>query len=122
LFVLSPFAYDQSVRGLNSEPLHLFLVIWAIAFFLRFLAIRHWSYLILLAFTLGLDYLDRVNGLFLAFSAFAVLISFELSQYLLGSEHRGAAAARANSGRQTPNAKRLAPNVAWWHYLLAASF
>jgi Dolichyl-phosphate-mannose-protein mannosyltransferase len=85
LFVLNPFVYDQSVHGLNTEPLHLFLLICIIACFLRYIMIRHWVYLWLVAFTIGLDYLDRVNGLFLAISALAVLICFECSRYLLGS-------------------------------------
>src|SRR6266481_1893361 len=44
LFVLNPFVYDQSVRGLNTEPLHLFLLICIIACFLRHIATRHWIY------------------------------------------------------------------------------
>ena len=88
LFVLNPFVYDQSVRGLNTEPLHLFLLICIIACFLRHIATRHWIYLSLLSFAIGLDYLDRVNGLFLAISAFAVLFCFALSQYFFRSEHR----------------------------------
>jgi hypothetical protein len=86
LFVLNPFVYDQSVRGLNTEPLHLFLLICIIACFLRYLTFRHWVYLWLLAFTVGLDYLDRVNGLFLAISAFVVLLCFECSRYFVGTK------------------------------------
>jgi hypothetical protein len=71
LFVLNPFVYDQSVHGLNTEPLHLLLLICIIACFLRYLALRHWIYLLLLFFAIGLDYLDRINGLFLAISALA---------------------------------------------------
>jgi 4-amino-4-deoxy-L-arabinose transferase-like glycosyltransferase len=55
LFVLNPFVYDQSVRGLNTEPLHLFLLICIIACFLRYAAVRHRIYLSLLFFAIGLD-------------------------------------------------------------------
>jgi hypothetical protein len=97
LFVLNPFVYDQSVRGLNTEPLHLFLLICIIASFLRYVAVRHWIYLSLLALTLGLDYLDRINGLFLAFSAIAVLICFAFGQYFFGPEHRSILATRQHA-------------------------
>ena len=98
LFVLNPFVYDQSVPGLNSEPLHLFLLICIIACFLRYVTRWHWVYLLLLFFAIGLDYLDRVNGSFLAVTAFAVLLCFEFSQYFFGSErHPGLAARDANT-------------------------
>jgi hypothetical protein len=87
LFVVNPFVYDQSVRGLNTEPLHLFLLICIIACFLRYLTTHRWIYLWLLSLTIGLDYLDRINGSFLAISAFVVLICFECSRYLLGTKH-----------------------------------
>jgi hypothetical protein len=88
LFVLNPFVYDQAIHGLNREPLHLFLLIWIITCLLRYIAVRDWIYLLLLAFTIGLDYLDRINGLFLAISAVAVLLCFALSQYFFRPEHR----------------------------------
>ena len=127
LFVLNPFVYDQSVHGLNTEPLHLFLLICVIACFLRHTAVRHWIYLSLLAFTIGLDYLDRINGLFLAISAFAVLLCFALSQYFFRPKHRAdmssdlsfEASARA-SGASNDQAKSDTPHTAsWWHYLIA---
>jgi dolichyl-phosphate-mannose-protein mannosyltransferase len=140
LFVLNPFVYDQSVRGLNTEPLHLFLLICIIACFVRYVIVRHWIYLWLLGLTVGLDYLDRINGSFLAIAAFVILICFELSQYLFRPEHPAVTphsrdpvipATRANAenrltdpavaGSVSPHhAKRLTPNVAWWHYALAA--
>ncbi len=117
LFVLSPFAYDQSVHGLATEPLHLFLLICTIACFLRYVATRHWIYLSLLALTVGLDYLDRVNGLFLAISAFAVLGCFALSQHLLGSDHPLIRTRRQSDDRAKSDTQNT---VSWWHYLLAA--
>ncbi len=120
LFVLNPFVYDQSVRGLNTEPLHLFLLICIIACLLRFTAVRHWIYLLLLAFTIGLDYLDRINGLFLAVSAFAVLLCFAVSQFFFGPEHH-AGLSFETSGVSDDRAKLDAPHtVSWWHYLGAA--
>jgi hypothetical protein len=111
LFVLNPFVYDQSVHGLNTEPLHLFLLICIVACFLRYIAVGHWIYLWLLALTVGLDYLDRVNGSFLAISAFVVLFCFALFRYIFGSERRWITATRSGqpdialaiSERQTPN-------------------
>jgi Dolichyl-phosphate-mannose-protein mannosyltransferase len=143
LFVLSPFVYDQSVPGLNTEPLHLFLLICIIACFLRYITLRHWIYLLLLFFTIALDYLDRVNGSFLAISAFAVLISFEFSQYFFGANRASILAMRRadlpgeafvalrNHGREfakseasgvsADEAKSETPSVvSWWHYLVAA--
>jgi hypothetical protein len=143
LFVLNPFVYDQSVPGLNSEPLHLFLLICIIACFLRYITRRHWIYLLLLFFTIALDYLDRVNGSFLAISAFAVLIGFEFSQYFFGAtrasilamRHAGlsddmssealakeeASAKSEASGVSDDGAKSDTPSVvSWWHYLVAA--
>ena len=146
LFVLNPFVYDQSVHGLNTEPLHLFLLIWTIAFFLHYIRLGHWIYLVLLFFTIGLDYLDRVNGLFLAISAFAVLICFALGQYFFGSEHPSILAMRQHADTPTcpttcpPKLQRrrklsefrtTGPSlirrragtqyvISWWHYLLAA--
>jgi Dolichyl-phosphate-mannose-protein mannosyltransferase len=141
LFVLNPFVYDQSVHGLNTEPLHLFLLICIIACFLRYTAVRHWIYLSLLAFTIGLDYLDRINGLFLAISAFAVLLCFALSQYFFRPGHRAAVSSDLSSealakeeasGVSDQRAKSDAPGrpfapsplrryvVSWWHYLIAA--
>jgi hypothetical protein len=114
LFVLSPFAYDQSVHGLATEPLHLFLLICTIACFLRYVATRHWIYLSLLALTVGLDYLDRVNGLFLAISAFAVLSCFALSQHPL------VLAVRQHAATPTRRDADTQYTVSWWHYLLAA--
>ena len=123
LFVLNPFVYDQSVHGLNTEPLHLFLLICVIACFLRYAAVRHWIYLSLLFFAIGLDYLDRINGLFLAISALAVLLCYALSQYFFRPEHRAdlsfEASARA-SGASDDREKSDTPHTAsWWHYLIA---
>src|SRR5258707_3296176 len=113
LFVLNPFVYDQSVRGLNTEPLHLFLLICIIACLLRFTAVRHWIYLLLLAFTIGLDYLDRINGLFLAVSAFAVLLCFAVSQLFFGPEpHAGLSF--ETSGVSDHRAKLDAPHTVSW--------
>ena len=143
LFVLSPFVYDQSVPGLNTEPLHLFLLISIIACFLRYITLRHWIYLLLLFFIIALDYLDRVNGSFLAISAFAALISFEFSQYFFGAKRasilamrhadlpgeafaalrsRGREPAKSEaSGISDDGAKSDTPSVvSWWHYLAAA--
>jgi Dolichyl-phosphate-mannose-protein mannosyltransferase len=126
LFVLNPFVYDQAVHGLNTEPLHLFLLICIIACFLRYTAVRHWNYLWLLAFTIGLDYLDRINGSFLAISALAVLLCFGLSQYFFRPEHRAdlsseASAKEEASGVSEDQAKSGALHtVSWWHYLVAA--
>jgi hypothetical protein len=102
LFVLNPFVYDQSVHGLNTEPLHLFLLICAVSCFLRYLTVRHWIYLWLLGLAVGLDYLDRINGFFLAIAAFTVLICFECRRY-----------------RQSPNTERRMAIVPWWHYAIA---
>jgi hypothetical protein len=126
LFVLNPFVYDQAIHGLNTEPLHLFLLICIIACFLRYTAVRHWNYLWLLAFTIGLDYLDRINGSFLAISAPAVLLCFGLSQYFFRPEHRAdlsseASAKEEASGVSDDGAKSDTPSVvSWWHYLVAA--
>jgi hypothetical protein len=143
LFVLNPFVYDQSLHGLNTEPLHLFLLICMIACFVRYIAIRHWSYLLLLAFIIGLDYLDRINGSFLAISAFVVLLWFALSRYFFGSTHHSSRAIRHDgfskaSGKEdalgvsddeakSDTATRryadtpIRPHVLsrWWHYALA---
>jgi 4-amino-4-deoxy-L-arabinose transferase and related glycosyltransferases of PMT family len=147
LFVLNPFVYDQSVHGLNTEPMHLLLLICIIACFLRYLRTGRWVYLWLLSLTIGLDYLDRINGSFLAISAFIVLICFECRRYFLGTERpaikamRGDADSssktlakegvdevsgeeakldRTRSGdRQTSSAERRTPNAQWWHYVLA---
>jgi Dolichyl-phosphate-mannose-protein mannosyltransferase len=143
LFVLNPFVYDQSVPGLNTEPLHLLLLICIVACFLRYITLRHWIYLWLLFFTIALDYLDRINGSFLAISAFAVLISFEFSQYFFGAKRASILAMRRadlsgedfaalrNHGREfakseasgvsDDGAKSDTPSVvSWWHYLVAA--
>jgi Dolichyl-phosphate-mannose-protein mannosyltransferase len=143
LFVLNPFVYDQSVFGLNTEPLHLLLLICIVACFLCFITLRHWIYLLLLFFTIALDYLDRVNGSFLAISAFVVLISFEFSQYLFGPKRAPALAMRRTglsgeaftalrihgrefakseaSGVSADGSKSDTPSVvSWWHYLVAA--
>src|SRR5260370_24645724 len=74
LFVLNPFVYDQSVPGLNTEPLHLLLLSCTIACFLRYTTLRHWLYLLLLFFIIALDYLHLENGSSLAFSSFAVVL------------------------------------------------
>ena len=142
LFVLNPFVYDQSVFGLNTEPLHLFLLICIIACFLRYITLRHWIYLLLLFFIIALDYLDRVNGSFLAISAFAALISFEFSQYFFGAKRASilamrradlsgeGSAALGNHSRKfakseacglSDGTKSDTPSVvSWWHYLVAA--
>ena len=143
LFVLNPFVYDQSVPGLNTEPLHLLLLICIVACFLRYITLRHWIYLLLLFFTIALDYLDRINGSFLAISGFAVLISFEFSQYFFGAKRasilamrradppgeafaalrsRGREPAKSEaSGISDDGAKSDTPSVvSWWHYLAAA--
>ncbi|HET9378286.1 MAG TPA: glycosyltransferase family 39 protein [Chthoniobacterales bacterium] len=146
LFVLNPFVYDQAVRGLNTEPIHLFLLICIVACFLRYLRTLRWVYLWLLSLTIGLDYLDRINGSFLAIAAFMVLICFECSRYFvetkpltIQAKHGDTAlsskalakaeAHRTGEGvkldttrsrdRQTPSAKRQTPNVPWWQYALA---
>jgi Dolichyl-phosphate-mannose-protein mannosyltransferase len=146
LFVLNPFVYDQAVHGLNTEPTHLFLLICIVACFLRYLTTHHWIYLWLLSVTIGLDYLDRINGSFLAIAAFMVLICFECGRYFVGTKRPAAQAMRGDSDlsskalameeahglgegvkldatrsgdRQTPNAERQTPNVPWLHYALA---
>jgi hypothetical protein len=128
LFVLNPFVYDQSVRGLNTEPLHLFLLICIIACFLCYIATRNWIYLSLLSFAIGLDYLDRVNGLFLAISAFAVLLCFALSQYFFRPEHRADSSSDSSTGalaKEDSPVRRFAHSpirpfgASWWHYALA---
>jgi hypothetical protein len=113
------------------------LLICIIACFLRYIATRHWIYLSLFSFAIGLDYLDRVNGLFLAISAFAVLLCFALSQYFFRPEHRSDSSSEAlakdeASGVSDHREKSDAPGrpfassplrryvVSWWHYLLAA--
>ncbi len=139
LFVLNPFVYDQSVRGLNSEPLHLLLLVCIIACFLGYVGVRRWVYLSLLALSLGLDYLDRVNGLFLSFSALAAITCFEFGQYFFGSERpsirklrrhavtptrprgRGADLSDEASGVSDDRAKSDTQySVTWWHCALAA--
>jgi hypothetical protein len=130
LFILCPSVYDESVHGLTTEPLHLFLLICAIACFLRYLMTGHWSYLLLLAFTIGLDQLDRINGLFLAIAAFAILLCFEVHRSLLGSKHPGTDPGHAFSdalaksdpprGPLAVSPTRRFASPRGWHYLLAA--
>jgi hypothetical protein len=143
LFILCPSVYDQSIHGLTTEPLHLFLLICAITCFLRYLTVGHWSYLSLLAFTIGLDHLDRINGLFLAISAFAVLLCFEFLRYLGGSKRLSADSPSDLSSGALAKEEALAKEQALsqddplprrfavsptrrfasprgWHYLLAA--
>jgi hypothetical protein len=112
LFILCPAVYDQSIHGLTTEPLHLFLLTCAIACFLRYLKSCHWSYLWLLAFAIGLDHLDRINGLFLAIAAFGVLFFFELFRYVPKSD--------STSGRKTAKlASRRFASPRWLHYAVA---
>jgi hypothetical protein len=116
LFVLSPFAYDQSLHGLNTEPLHLFLLISTIACFLRYLTLRHWIYLVLLALTIGLDYLDRVNGLFLAFSALAVPIACSQQNHMTNKLATAEASGVSDDGAKSDTQY----TVSWRHYVLFA--
>ena len=120
LFVLNPFVYDQAVHGLNTEPLHLFLLICMITCFLRYITVRNWIYLLLFAFTIGLDYLDRINGLFLAISAFAVLIGFECVHYFFSSECPSMPTRRQHAETPTRRYADTQHAVSWWHYALAA--
>jgi hypothetical protein len=94
--------------------LHLFLLICIIACFLRYIATPHWIYLSLLSFAIGLDYLDRVNGLFLAISAFAVLLGFALSQYFFRPKHRSDVSSEALA-KEEASAKEDSSAIAGSH-------
>ena len=78
LFVLSPFTYDHTVHWLVTEPLHLGLMVCAIALLLEYLSKRTFASLFLLTVVLALDYLNRTNGLFLSTSAFVIVGASEL--------------------------------------------
>jgi hypothetical protein len=120
VFILSPFTYDQSIHGLATEPLHLFLLICAIACFLRYTASPHWRYLLLLAFVLGLDYLDRINGLFVAFSAIAVLICFACSRQFLRLKQVWAPIMRQHADTPIRRNTDTQGTVSWRSFLIAA--
>jgi hypothetical protein len=92
---------------------------------------------LLLFFTIALDYLDRINGSFLAISAFAVLIGFEFSRYFFGAKRAAILAmsgegsvalgnhsrkfAKSEASGLSDGTKSDTPSVvSWWHYLVAA--
>jgi 4-amino-4-deoxy-L-arabinose transferase-like glycosyltransferase len=66
---VNPFIDRQITARLLTEPLHLFLTIGAIAMFIRYLKGYEQRWMFGCAALLGLDYLTRPNGLFMAATA-----------------------------------------------------
>jgi hypothetical protein len=77
----NPFLDRQITARLLTEPLHLLLTICAIAAFLRYLQLNDGRWIYLCATFLGLDYLTRPNGLFMAVTALGTLGLADLIRY-----------------------------------------
>jgi 4-amino-4-deoxy-L-arabinose transferase-like glycosyltransferase len=94
LLAFNPFLFEQSTTRLLTEPLHVLLMLPICGAFVLYAQIRSPIALGTLAIFAGLDYLARPNGLFVAASAFAVLLSWEALRFLRESAKRSVAAWR----------------------------
>jgi Dolichyl-phosphate-mannose-protein mannosyltransferase len=77
----NPFMDRTITARLLTEPLHLLMTIWAIFAFLKYLRGRNWRWLFVCAAFLGLDYLTRPNGLFMAAAAIGTMALSDLLTY-----------------------------------------
>jgi 4-amino-4-deoxy-L-arabinose transferase-like glycosyltransferase len=91
LLAFNPFLFEQSTTRLLTEPLHVLLMLPVCGAFVLYTQTRSPIALATLAIFAGLDYLARPNGLFVAASAFAVLLSWEALCFLRESGRRSAA-------------------------------
>ena len=84
----NPFVDREITARLLTEPLHLLLTIWAIFAFLRHLQSQNCQWLFTCAAILGLDYLTRPNGLFMAGAAIGTMALGSLLGYFAVTEGR----------------------------------
>ena len=84
----NPFIDREITARLLTEPLHLLLTIWAIFAFLRYLQGQNWRWLFACAAILGLDYLTRPNGLFMAGAAIGTMALSDLLAYFAAAQGR----------------------------------
>ncbi len=84
----NPFVDREITARLLTEPLHLLLTIWAIFAFLRHLQSQNWQWLFTCAAVLGLDYLTRPNGLFMAGAAISTMALGSLLGYFAVTQGR----------------------------------
>jgi len=77
----NPFVDRQITARLLTEPLHLLLTICAIVAFHRYLRVHERRWLFACAVLLGLDYLTRPNGLFMAITAIGTMGLADLIRY-----------------------------------------
>jgi hypothetical protein len=84
----NPFMDRTITARLLTEPLHLLLTIWAIFAFLTYLRGRDLRWLLACAAFLGLDYLTRPNGLFMAAAAIGTMALSDLLTFWSGSQNR----------------------------------
>jgi hypothetical protein len=73
---------------LLSEPLYLLMTLWAIFTFVRYVQLKDIRWLFGCSVFLGLDYLTRPNGLFMAAAAFTVLALSDVIKQFTGSQNR----------------------------------
>ncbi len=78
----NPFIDRQITTRLLTEPLHLLMAIYAIYTFIRYLQRKDWRWLCGCAAFLGLDYLTRPNGLFMAAAAIGTMALADLVTYM----------------------------------------
>jgi hypothetical protein len=84
----NPFIDRQITARLLTEPLHLLMTIYAIFAFLRYLQRQHRGWLFGCAVFVGLDYLTRPNGLFMAAAAIGTMALWDLVTYLAAARGR----------------------------------
>jgi len=84
----NPFMDRTITARLLTEPLHLLMTIWAIFAFLTYLRGRDWRWLFACAVFLGLDYLTRPNGLFMAAAAIGTMALSDLLAYCSAPQTR----------------------------------
>jgi 4-amino-4-deoxy-L-arabinose transferase-like glycosyltransferase len=84
----NPFIDREITARLLTEPLHLLLTIWTIFAFLRYLQGQNWRWLFACAAILGLDYLTRPNGLFMAGAAIGTMALGSLLAYFSAAQGR----------------------------------
>jgi hypothetical protein len=84
----NPFMDRTITARLLTEPLHLLLTLWAIFAFLTYLRGKDWRWLFTCAAFLGLDYLTRPNGLFMAAAAIGTMALSDLLNYWSAPQNR----------------------------------
>lgn len=85
-FLTNPFVHSEVTRHLLTEPLHFLFMMAVIFSLLIYLRGKKPAWLLLAAAMTGLEYLARVNGIFVMASLMGAVVLHECVEWLLSSE------------------------------------